>query len=76
MQTTVVDVKSAMASKINWVQIIGVVAMLGTLTGLFDISATDQAAIVGGILAVQAAVTVILRTWFTKSVTPSSAKKI
>lgn len=74
--TAVVDVKSAWESKINWVQLIGVVAMIGTLTGLFDISAADQATIVGGILAVQGALTVILRTWFTKSVTKASAEKL
>jgi uncharacterized protein (DUF697 family) len=75
MKTTGVDVKSPWASKINWTQIIGVVAMAGAMFG-FDLDAAQQATIVSGIVAVQAAVTIIFKTWFTKTITPESAKKV
>ncbi len=75
MKTSVVDVKSGWFSKINWTQIVGVVAMAATMFGL-DLSAAEQATIVSGIVAVQAAITVILRTWFTKTITPEAAKKV
>lgn len=67
-----VKTKSAWASKINWTQIIGVVAMLGAMFGL-DLDAQTQAAIVAGIVAVQGVATVIFKTWFTKTVTPESS---
>lgn len=68
---TVVAVKSAFLSKINWTQVIGVAVALGAMFGI-DIDAKTQAEILAGIVAVQGVITVILRTWFTTSVTPSS----
>lgn len=67
-----VKTKSAWASKINWTQVIGVVAMLGAMFGL-DLDAQTQAAIVAGIVAVQGVATVIFKTWFTSTVTPESS---
>lgn len=70
----VVPVKPAVASKINWLQIAGIGASVAAYFGL-DLSAADLAAVIGGIQAVVAVVTVVMRTWFTKSVTTESAAK-
>ncbi len=68
-----VPVKSPWTSKINWAQAIGVLASAGALFGL-DVSAETQAQIVVGIQAIIGVATVIVRTWFTRSVTAESVK--
>lgn len=83
-QTVVVGVKSAWLSKVNWT------AAAGFFVAVFDflsksLSATDQAAIVDLIknsktwpdiaIAGLSIATIIVRTWFTKHVTVSVAKK-
>ena len=69
------DVKSDWASKINWVNVVSAVAVLGALFGL-DISPEMQAKIAGGLGVVTPLVTVVLRTWFTTKLTTSSAAKV
>ena len=69
------DVKSDWASKINWTQVVSIVAVVGTLFGL-DISPEMQAKIVGGIGVVTPIATMIMRTWFTTKLTTSSAAKV
>jgi hypothetical protein len=58
---------SAIASKINWTQVVSVIAMVATMFG-FDFPAETQAAIVSVIVALNGAITMIWRTWFTKPV--------
>lgn len=70
-----VAVKSAWWSKINWVQAVTLVATVATVFG-FNFSPEMQAKIVETLVAVSALATIILRTWFTESVTPAVAKKI
>jgi hypothetical protein len=64
-----VPVKSAFLSKINWTNavqlLVGVSAFLG-----YKISETDQATVLGAIMGVGAAVTIVLRTFWNRSVTP------
>lgn len=55
----------AFLSKINWTQIVAFGAMLITMFG-FELSVEDQLKIVAGIQGVQSAITVVLRTFFTK----------
>lgn len=69
---TNVPVKSAWASKINWTQAVAFLAMLAAAFGI-DMDEGTQTAVVSSILAIQALVTWIMRTWFTKSITPSSS---
>jgi hypothetical protein len=69
--TVTVPVKSSWYSKINWTQAIGVLASVGVIFGV-EITPETQVQILGGIQVVQAAVTYILRTWFTKDVTAAS----
>lgn len=71
--TTVVAVKSAFLSKINWTQALAVIAAGLSFFG-FDLDAQTQASVLAGIVGVQAAVTWLLRTFFTNTVTPSAAK--
>lgn len=70
----VVTVKSGWASKINWVQAGGMFASVAAFFGL-DVPPDTLAAIIGGIQAAAALVTVMLKTFFTPTVTPQSAGK-
>ena len=70
-----VAVKSAWWSKINWVQAVTMLATIATVFG-FDFPPELQAKIVATITGVSGVATVILRTWFTTSVTPASADKV
>lgn len=77
-QTTTVaqvDVQSAWASKINWTQAIGIAAsVLAVVSGnRYSLPPETQLQIVAAIQAVQAVATWIMRTWFSKTVTPASA---
>lgn len=70
-----VAVRSAWWSKVNWTQ---AVAMLATLGVIFDlnVSPEDQAKIVATIQGVSGLATIILRTWFTTTVTQAAAARI
>jgi hypothetical protein len=68
--TAEVPVKSAAKSKIIWTQIIAGITALGSYFG-FDLGPEDQTLIIGAIMAVQAALTVIFRKFANRSVTPS-----
>jgi hypothetical protein len=70
----VVPVEAASKSKTIWLQAAGVVASLAAFFGL-DIPADDLAAVIGGIQAAVAVGTVVLRKWFTRSVTPAAAAR-
>lgn len=74
MDTVAVPVASAWASKINWTQAVAFASMgltfaFGTKAGI----PTDvQLQMVAGIQAVQSVTTWVMKTWFTKTVTPAS----
>lgn len=68
---TTVPVRSPVTSKINWTQIVGMAAMLGSYFGL-TLTSDQIAATVVAIGVVQSVVTFVIRTWFTKSVTSTS----
>lgn len=70
-----IDVKSAWLSKINWTQAIGVLASILVVFGI-NLDTQTQVAIVAGIQGVVAFVTWVMRTFFTTSLTPSSAAKL
>ena len=70
-----VEVKSAFLSKINWTQLISVLASLLVVFGV-DFPPELQAHIAAAITAISAIVTVVMKTWFTTTVTPSSAAKV
>ena len=74
MTTSVVAVKSAFLSKINWAQAIGFLAMILSTFGI-DLDDKTRADLLAGIIGLQGAITWILRTWFTTTVTPSVAGK-
>jgi hypothetical protein len=67
-----VPLKSTFLSKINWTQLIAVVAMLLTTFGI-DLQPEVQAQIVSLIVALQAVATWVLKTWFASTITPASA---
>jgi hypothetical protein len=64
-----VPIKSAGKSKINWTQIIALAAMVLSYVG-FDLDVEAQAGVVTAIMAVQAVVTMLFRTFANRTVTP------
>jgi hypothetical protein len=73
--TVVVEEKSDFASKINWTNAVSAVAVLAALFGL-DIPPDMQVKIVGFLGVATPVVTMILRTFFTKKLTASSAARL
>lgn len=70
-----VETKSAWLSKINWTQLISVLASLLVVFGV-NIPPELQAHLAAAITALTALVTIVMKTWFTTTVTPSSAAKV
>jgi hypothetical protein len=75
MRVVTVPVKSAVKSKINWTQAVGVLTSVLVLFGL-DLDLQTQAELVAGIQGIVAVVTWIQKTFYTTTVTPSSVKKV
>ena len=75
MDIVEVAIKSAWWSKVNWTQIIAMAASLAVVFGL-NISPEDQAKIVATVQGVSALATIVLRTWFTTTITPASASRV
>lgn len=70
-----VDVESAWLSKINWTQAVGILAsVLTVISGnKYQIPPETQLAIVGAIQGLQGVASWVLKTWFTKTITPAVA---
>lgn len=70
-----VDVQSAWLSKINWTQAVAVAASLLVFAtgGKVNIPVETQVGIVTGIQAFSGVVTWVLKTYFTKTITPAVA---
>jgi hypothetical protein len=70
-----VDVQSAWASKINWTQAVAILAsaLVFMTGGKVNIPLDVQVQIVTGITVAQGLITWVMKTWFTKTITPSSA---
>jgi hypothetical protein len=73
-ETVAAGVKSSWASKVNWNSAITLLIAVAALFG-YKISETDQATVMAAIMAVGSVVTIIIRTFFTTSLTKSSAAK-
>lgn len=69
--TVAVATQSAWASKINWTQALAMLAMVLAYFGI-SLPPDVQSAILAGIVGVSTVATWIMRTWFTKTVTPAS----
>ncbi len=74
-ELTVVEVQSPWFSKINWTQIVqGVAAIVVIATGgKLDITPEQQLQIVGAIVVIGNLATIIMKTYFTNTVTAQSA---
>lgn len=70
----VVPVQSGLWSKINWTAAAGPMASFLAWVGL-DVTAEQLVAIFFGVQAIQSVLTVVWKTWFTKTVTPQSAAR-
>lgn len=69
-----VPVKSAWTSKLNWKSGVALAAAFLAIFGI-EVTPQEQAAILAGIIAISEVASVIIRTWFTTSVTAASAGK-
>jgi hypothetical protein len=74
MDTVTVPVASSWVSKINWTQVVSAFAMLLSWYsgGKVGLTTDQQLALVTSIGVLTNIVTWVMRTWFTKTVTPSS----
>lgn len=70
----VVPVKPAWYSKINWLQVIAAIATL-VATNAFGLDETTQVKVLAITNILQSVATIVLKTWFNASVTPSSLPK-
>lgn len=75
LSLTTVEIKTAWLSKINWTQAVAGSAMiLAWLTGgHVGMTPDQQAAVITTIGVIGNIVTWVVKTWFTPTVTPSSA---
>lgn len=69
--TVRVETKAAYLSKINWMQIAAAVLALLT-TNAFGLDDATQAKVLAATTVVQSVGTMVLKTWFTNTITPSS----
>jgi hypothetical protein len=70
-----VDVKSAWLSKINWIQVVALAGTTATgLIGAFNLDPVTAAKVTAIVAIVGQVATVIVKTFFTSTVTPSSVK--
>lgn len=73
-ESTRVELKSAWLSKINWTAIGGAVMTLVT-TNALGLEPAAQVKVLAGTQLAQSALTVVLKTWFTTTVTPAAIKE-
>ena len=70
-----VAVKSAWWSKINWNSAVTMLASVGVFFGV-NLPESEKLAIIVTLNAVSDFLNVVLRTWFTTTVTPAVANKV
>ncbi len=75
-EKVVVNTSPATSSKINWTQIGGIVASIAAFFGLKDLDPTQIAAVIMGIQAAQSLVTIVIKTFFSKTITTQSAEAL
>lgn len=73
--TVITEEKSAWLSKINWTQILTVAF---TLLAAFGVNIPEEMKVnlIAAVTAIGGLVTIVMRTWFTTKVTPSSAARL
>ncbi len=73
-EVTVVEVQSPWFSKINWTQIVQGVAAIVVIAsgGKINLTPEQQLQIVGGIVVIGNLLTIVLKTYFTHTITPQS----
>lgn len=75
--TATVPIKSAWASKINWLQVIAALMTGATaLISAANLPAAQATEITAAVAGVGQILTLIVRTFFTTAITPSSAAKV
>ncbi len=73
-EVAVVQVQSPWFSKINWTQIVQAVATVAVIAsgGKIDLTPDQQLQLVGAIVLVGNLITIIMKTYFTHTITPQS----
>jgi hypothetical protein len=75
-QKVVVPVESATKSRINWVQAAGIISSVAAFAGVGNLDPVQISQVIIGIQALVALVTIVLRTFSTRSVTPQVAAEL
>lgn len=73
--TVIVEEKSSWFSKVNWAQVLTVVFTMLAAFG-FNVPEDLRVNIMAAVTALGGLVTIIMRTYFTTTITPASAKKL
>lgn len=73
-ETVRTEVKSTFLSKINWASALGLAATIFALFGI-DLDEDTQKQVIAGIAGVTTLAVWVIRTFFTKTVTPQVAAK-
>ncbi len=73
-EVTVVTVESPWFSKINWTQVIQAAAAVAVIVsgGRINLTPDQQLQLVGAIVLVGNLITIIMKTYFTHTITPQS----
>ncbi|MFA7308433.1 MAG: hypothetical protein WC026_17385 [Hyphomicrobium sp.] len=70
-----VEVKSAWYSKINWANVANIAFLVAATFGL-NIPDDTKVQLIAGVSAIVSFMTIIMKTFFTPTVTPASAAKV
>lgn len=77
MNTVTVPVKSAWASKVNWTQVAAAAATCATaVIAAANLPAEQAASLTAAVAGIGQIATIIIKTFFTTTVTPASASKV
>ncbi len=73
-EVTLVEVQSPWISKINWTQIVQGAAAIAVIVsgGKVNLTTEQQLQIVGGIVVLGNLATIVMKTYFTSTITPQS----
>jgi hypothetical protein len=69
----VTEVEPAAKSAINWVQAAGIISSIAAFLGFSGLDPVQVSQVILGIQAAQSIITVILKTYYDKHVTPQAA---
>lgn len=73
-KAALVEIKSAWYSKINWAQVLALLVTAAT-TNVLGLDEATQVKVLAGVQVVQSVLTIVLKTFYSDTVTPASLGK-